>query len=71
MIPLRIALAQLNLTVGDIGGNCDIVLERTAEAAANGAQLVVFPEMTITGYMPEDLVLRRSFREASYCFSTK
>lgn len=65
MIPLRIALAQVDLTVGDITGNCAMVLARTAEAAAKGSQLVVFPEMTVTGYMPEDLVLRSSFRQAS------
>jgi NAD+ synthase (glutamine-hydrolysing) len=62
---LRIALAQVNLTVGDIAGNSAMVTARTAEAAESGAQLVLFPEMTLTGYMPEDLVLRHSFREAS------
>jgi NAD+ synthase (glutamine-hydrolysing) len=58
-------MAQVDLTVGDIAGNVAMVLARTAEAAEQGSQLVVFPEMTITGYMPEDLVLRRSFRSAS------
>jgi NAD+ synthase (glutamine-hydrolysing) len=62
---LRVALAQVNLTVGDIAANSAMVVARTAEAAESGAQLVAFPEMTLTGYMPEDLVLRRSFREAS------
>ena len=65
MTVLRIALAQVNLTVGDIEGNSAMVAARTAEAAEHGAQLVLFPEMTLTGYMPEDLVLRHSFREAS------
>jgi NAD+ synthase (glutamine-hydrolysing) len=62
---LRLALAQVDLTVGDIAGNIEMVLRRVAEAERAGAQLVVFPEMTITGYMPEDLVLRPSFRAAS------
>jgi NAD+ synthase (glutamine-hydrolysing) len=58
-------MAQVDLTVGDFAANSAMVLSRGAEAAAGGAQLVVFPEMTLTGYMPEDLVLRRSFRAAS------
>jgi NAD+ synthase (glutamine-hydrolysing) len=58
-------MAQVDLTVGDIAGNAAMVATRTAEAAAAGAQLVAFPEMTLTGYMPEDLVLRDSFRTAS------
>jgi NAD+ synthase (glutamine-hydrolysing) len=62
---LRLALAQVNYTVGDLNGNAAMVLERTREAAAAGAHLVAFPEMTITGYPPEDLVLRRSFRSGS------
>ena len=62
---IRIALAQVNSTVGDLAGNAAAVLARTAEAAAAGAQLVAFPELMITGYPPEDLVLRESFRTAS------
>jgi NAD+ synthase (glutamine-hydrolysing) len=62
---MRVAMAQVDLTVGDIAANTAMVVRRTAEAAAAGAALVVFPEMTITGYMPEDLVLRDSFRAAS------
>jgi len=62
---LRIALAQVDLVVGDLDGNCAMVRDRVRQAAAAGAQLVVFPEMTLTGYPPEDLVLRRSFRRAS------
>ena len=62
---LRLALAQVNTTVGDLAGNAAGVLERTREAAAAGADLVAFPELTITGYPPEDLVLRESFRSAS------
>ncbi|HJQ41877.1 MAG TPA: NAD+ synthase [Jatrophihabitantaceae bacterium] len=62
---LRLALAQVDYTVGDLTANAAMVLARTAEARAGGAHLVAFPEMTLTGYPPEDLVLRRSFREAS------
>ncbi len=62
---LRLALAQVNYTVGDLPGNADIVVARTAEAAAAGAQLVMFPEMMLTGYPVEDLVLRPGFRDAS------
>jgi len=62
---LRIALAQVDLVVGDLAANAATVLDRSRQAAAAGAQLVAFPEMTLTGYPPEDLVLRRSFRQAS------
>src|SRR3954462_6404269 len=62
---LRVALAQVNPTVGDIDGNARIVLDWTRRAADAGAHLVLFPEMMLTGYPPEDLVLRRSFVAAS------
>jgi NAD+ synthase (glutamine-hydrolysing) len=62
---IRLALAQTNYTVGDLAANSAMVLARAHEAAAAGAQLVAFPEMTLTGYPPEDLVLRSSFRQAS------
>jgi NAD+ synthase (glutamine-hydrolysing) len=62
---LRIALAQVNSTVGDLTANAAVVLARAAEAAAAGADLVAFPELMVTGYPPEDLVLRASFRAAS------
>ncbi len=58
---LRIALAQLNTTVGDLAGNARLVLEATREAAAGGAALVAAPELAITGYPPEDLLLRPAF----------
>src|SRR5689334_23481986 len=54
---LRIALAQVNPTVGDLEGNADLVVEWTGRAAGSGAGLVVFPEMMITGYPVEDLAL--------------
>ncbi|HEX3707606.1 MAG TPA: NAD+ synthase [Mycobacteriales bacterium] len=62
---LRVALAQVDLTVGDLRGNADVVVEQTRRAADLGAALVAFPEMALTGYPPEDLVLRRSFVAAS------
>jgi NAD+ synthase (glutamine-hydrolysing) len=62
---LRIALAQIDLTVGDLDGNADLVVSWTAKARDAGAHLVVFPEMTLTGYPAEDLVLRGSFSAAS------
>jgi len=65
MPQLRVALAQIDVTVGDLSGNAAAVLNRTREAAAAGAHLVTFPEMAITGYPPEDLVFRESFRTAS------
>jgi NAD+ synthase (glutamine-hydrolysing) len=62
---LRIALAQVNATVGDLAGNGDLVLGWTRRAAGDGARIVVFPEMMLTGYPVEDLALRASFVESS------
>lgn len=58
MTMLRIASAQLNPIVGDIAGNLDRARQARAEAQANGADLIVFPELFILGYPPEDLVLK-------------
>jgi NAD+ synthase (glutamine-hydrolysing) len=65
MPTLRIALAQVNSTVGDIRGNAESVRRWTRTAADAGAHLVAFPEMMLTGYPIEDLVFRNSFVEAS------
>ena len=65
MIALRLGLAQVNYTVGDLAGNTEKVLASTRQAVDAGADLVMFPEMMLTGYPVEDLVLRQSFREAS------
>jgi NAD+ synthase (glutamine-hydrolysing) len=62
---LRVALAQVNSTVGDLDGNGAAIVDWTARAAAAGAALVVFPEMMLTGYPVEDLALRPSFVTAS------
>ncbi len=65
MAQLRIGLAQVNATVGDLAGNSDKVIEWTMRAAEQGARIVVFPEMVLTGYPVEDLALRKSFVDAS------
>src|ERR1044071_301741 len=61
---LAIAIAQLNSTLGDIAGNATKVREARAKAAAQGADLVVFPELFIAGDPPEDLVLKPAFQAA-------
>jgi NAD+ synthase len=61
---LAIAVAQLNCTVGDIAGNAEKVRRARAQAATQGAELVVFPELFISGYPPEDLVLKPAFQAA-------
>jgi NAD+ synthase len=62
---LSIALAQLNPTVGDLDGNIAKLCEVRVKAAAAGADLVVFPELFVTGYPPEDLVLKPAFAAAA------
>jgi NAD+ synthase len=64
-VTLSIALAQLNPTVGDIAGNAALVRRARDRAAAEGADLVVFSELVLAGYPPEDLVLRPAFVEAA------
>ena len=49
-VQLRVGLAQVDTRVGDLSGNAELVTEWTAKAAGDGAHLVVFPEMTLTGY---------------------
>ncbi|MEZ5788257.1 MAG: NAD+ synthase [Xanthobacteraceae bacterium] len=61
---LAIAAAQLNPTVGDVAGNAEKLRRARREAAADGADLVAFPELFIAGYPPEDLVLKPAFQEA-------
>ncbi len=62
---LRVALAQINPTVGDLAGNAGLIAESVKSAQAQGAHLIVFPEMIVTGYPVEDLALRPSFQAAS------
>jgi NAD+ synthase (glutamine-hydrolysing) len=59
---LKIALAQVNLLVGDVRGNAQHTIERAHQARALGADLVLFPELTLSGYPPEDLLFHRGFR---------
>ena len=59
--PLRLALAQIDARVGDIDGNAAMIRERTAAAREAGAELVLFPELALTGYPPEDLLLKEHF----------
>lgn len=65
MPQLRLALAQIDVTVGDIAGNADEIVRWTRHAADRGAHVVAFPEMALTGYPVEDLALRPSFVAAS------
>jgi NAD+ synthase (glutamine-hydrolysing) len=62
---MRLALAQMNTVVGDLDGNRDRVLARLEEAREAGADLVLFPELAVTGYPPEDLLLRPGFLRAA------
>lgn len=64
-VGFRLALAQVNPTVGDLAGNADLIRRYAATAARAGADLVAFPEMVLTGYPIEDLALRESFQRAS------
>src|SRR2546423_5470155 len=62
---MRIALAQINPTVGDLSGNVDRVARAALDADRQSADIVVFPELSITGYPPRDLVERPSFLDRS------
>ncbi len=65
MNSLRVALCQINTTVGDLVGNADLVLRDLARAEAAGCDVAVFPELTLTGYPPEDLLLKPGFVAAN------
>jgi NAD+ synthase (glutamine-hydrolysing) len=62
---MRIALAQIDPTVGDLDGNRALILDRLTQAKEAGADLAVFPELAVTGYPPEDLLLRPGFIRAA------
>ena len=62
---MRVALAQIDVVVGDLDGNRSRILEHLGEARSAGADLVVFPELATTGYPPEDLLLRPAFVRAA------
>ncbi|MFH8288144.1 NAD+ synthase [Streptomyces sp. NPDC018059] len=65
MPQLRLALNQIDSTVGDLAGNAEAIVHWTRHSAEQGAHLVAFPEMALTGYPVEDLALRSSFVQAS------
>lgn len=62
--PLKIAVAQLNVHVGDLKGNARLIVDAAKEAARRGADLIVTPELALSGYPPEDLLLRPDFYRA-------
>ncbi|WP_419855115.1 NAD+ synthase [Candidatus Poriferisodalis sp.] len=62
---VRVGLAQLNLRLGDLAGNAEMIVDAYDEAVGAGAQVVVFSELTVTGYPPEDLLLKPAFVEGA------
>ncbi|MEI7541830.1 MAG: NAD+ synthase [bacterium] len=62
---IRFFLAQLNITVGDISGNKNLIIHKIKEASRAGADIIIFPEMTITGYPPEDLLHKKRFVDSN------
>jgi NAD+ synthase (glutamine-hydrolysing) len=62
---IRVALAQINPTVGDLEGNAELIRDYANKTTEAGAQIVLYPEMVLTGYPVEDLALRKTFRRAS------
>jgi NAD+ synthase (glutamine-hydrolysing) len=65
LAPLTLALAQVNARVGDLDGNVQLVREQIARARDAGAELVLFPELVLTGYPPEDLLLKEHFLQGA------
>lgn len=65
LVPLRLALAQINPTVGAIAANVELIAGSIADARTAGADLVLLPELAVTGYPPEDLLLKRHFLDAA------
>ncbi len=62
---VRVALCQIDPTVGDIDGNASKIISRIKEAEGNGADIIAFPELALTGYPPEDLLIKKSFIDAN------
>src|ERR1044071_7724015 len=58
---MKIGFAQIDTTVGDLSGNCDLIIHAYERLAAAGAELVLTPELAITGYPPQDLVFKSRF----------
>jgi NAD+ synthase (glutamine-hydrolysing) len=65
IVPLRVALAQINVTVGDLDGNTQKILSAMQQAHDEGAHIVCFPELALPGYPPEDLLLKPGFVAAN------
>ena len=65
LVAVRVGLAQLNLRLGDLDGNAGMIVDAYDEAVGAGAQVVVFSELTVTGYPPEDLLLKPAFVEGA------
>ena len=65
MNTLRLALAQINTTVGDLEGNTEKIIENLEQAKRKKADIVMFPELAICGYPPEDLLLKPDFIDAN------
>jgi NAD+ synthase (glutamine-hydrolysing) len=63
-LPVKVALAQLNATVGDLSGNARKIIDAARRAHAQGARVVLTPELALCGYPPEDLLLRPAFMQA-------
>ena len=61
---MKLAIAQINCTVGDLSGNSRKILDYANRAKQSGAKLVITPELALSGYPPEDLLLRDGFRRA-------
>ncbi len=61
---MKLAIAQINCTVGDLSGNIRKILDYADQAKSAGAGLVITPELALSGYPPEDLLLRNGFRLA-------
>lgn len=62
-LQLKVTVAQLNFMVGDIAGNTQIIIDAAVEASLQGSDLIIFPELALTGYPPEDLLLRPSLEK--------
>ena len=65
IVPLPVALAQINPTVGDLDANTHMIATAMRKAHAEGAHIVCFPELALTGYPPEDLLLKPGFVDAN------
>jgi NAD+ synthase (glutamine-hydrolysing) len=68
---IRLYLAQINPTVGDLKGNCGLILSHIKKACDNNADIVIFPELSLTGYPPQDLLLRNSFLNENTAYIEK